>query len=281
MSVERSGAQAVTCELNGGSRNRGIKRLTDAGFSVRRTRTRTLNNQCDQHQPRQWRVCLKVRRLSLHARDRQSVLPRSAVLVQVSLIHRGGIGSSVPAAHAGAVGRGLESYIDLFVTQIRGQQVSDRGRAMALRGRSSPLPAVAPFDAFERDPVSSALASSTSARPVRLRRVGRLVAVRVAQSRPNPAGHNPSDDSGTRRSPVVAEPHRLCSATAPCRALRQVFGRDVEPRPASGPVLRGALGSGGGGSVAFAQMPSLNATGLMYCGSTVRSQIRQMPSSST
>ena len=41
------------------------------------------------------------------------------VLVQVSLIHRGGIGSSVPAAHAGAVRRGLEGYIDLFVTQIR------------------------------------------------------------------------------------------------------------------------------------------------------------------
>ena len=41
------------------------------------------------------------------------------VLVQVSLMHRGGIGSSVPAAHGTAVVRGLEGYIDLFVTQIR------------------------------------------------------------------------------------------------------------------------------------------------------------------
>ena len=41
------------------------------------------------------------------------------VLVQVSLMHRGGIGTSAPAAHAAAVGRGLEGYVDLFVTQIR------------------------------------------------------------------------------------------------------------------------------------------------------------------
>ena len=41
------------------------------------------------------------------------------VLVQVSLIHRGSIVSSAPTAHAAAVGRGLEGFIDLFVTQIR------------------------------------------------------------------------------------------------------------------------------------------------------------------
>jgi hypothetical protein len=34
-------------------------------------------------------------------------------------MHRGGIGSSVQAAHAAAVTRGLENQIDLFVTQIR------------------------------------------------------------------------------------------------------------------------------------------------------------------
>lgn len=41
------------------------------------------------------------------------------VLVQVSLMHRGGIGSSAPVGHAAAVTRGLENYVDLFVTQIR------------------------------------------------------------------------------------------------------------------------------------------------------------------
>ncbi len=41
------------------------------------------------------------------------------VLVQVSLIHRGGIGSSTIAGHAAAVSRGLEGYVDVFLTQIR------------------------------------------------------------------------------------------------------------------------------------------------------------------
>jgi hypothetical protein len=41
------------------------------------------------------------------------------VLVQVSLMHRGGIGTSAPTAHGAAVVRGLEEYVDLFVTQIR------------------------------------------------------------------------------------------------------------------------------------------------------------------
>jgi len=40
------------------------------------------------------------------------------VLVQVSLMHRGGLGSSAPAGHAAAVARGLENYVDLFVTQV-------------------------------------------------------------------------------------------------------------------------------------------------------------------
>jgi hypothetical protein len=41
------------------------------------------------------------------------------VLVQVSLLHRGGIGTSAAISHPGAVTRGLESYIDLFIQQIR------------------------------------------------------------------------------------------------------------------------------------------------------------------
>ena len=41
------------------------------------------------------------------------------VLVQVSLTHRGGMGSSIAAAHPAAVSRGLEGYIDIFLTQIR------------------------------------------------------------------------------------------------------------------------------------------------------------------
>jgi hypothetical protein len=41
------------------------------------------------------------------------------VLVQVSLMHRGGIGTSGIATHAAAVSRELDNYVDLFLTQIR------------------------------------------------------------------------------------------------------------------------------------------------------------------
>src|ERR1051325_10618629 len=41
------------------------------------------------------------------------------VLVQVSLMHRGGIGTTGTAGHAGAVQRGLENYVNLFLTQIQ------------------------------------------------------------------------------------------------------------------------------------------------------------------
>jgi hypothetical protein len=41
------------------------------------------------------------------------------VLVQVSLMHRGGIGTSAVTAHPAAITRGLENYVDVFLTQIR------------------------------------------------------------------------------------------------------------------------------------------------------------------
>jgi hypothetical protein len=41
------------------------------------------------------------------------------VLVQVSLIHRGGINGGAPSAHGQAVQHSLEEFIDLFATEIR------------------------------------------------------------------------------------------------------------------------------------------------------------------
>jgi hypothetical protein len=41
------------------------------------------------------------------------------VAVQVSLMHRGGIGTSAVPSHAATVARGLEGYVDVFVSQIR------------------------------------------------------------------------------------------------------------------------------------------------------------------
>src|SRR5262245_556192 len=56
--------------------------------------------------------------LYTHATSKLSYHERP-VLVQVSLMHRGGIGASAVAAHGASVLRGLEGYVDVFVTQIR------------------------------------------------------------------------------------------------------------------------------------------------------------------
>jgi hypothetical protein len=120
--VEDLSAQAVACGLNHEALETAVsKRFTDGGFAVRR------NSDDDTY------VYVNVMSTSLsngtcvsrydaflytHATAKLSYRDQP-VLVQVSLMHRGGIGSSAPAAHAAAVARGLEGYADLFVTQIR------------------------------------------------------------------------------------------------------------------------------------------------------------------
>jgi hypothetical protein len=96
------------------------RRLTDAGLAVRRNSdddtyvyvniitTSVSNGTC---------VSRYDAFLYTHATATLSYRDRP-VLVQVSLMHRGGIGASAPTAHAAAVVRGLEQYVDLFVTQI-------------------------------------------------------------------------------------------------------------------------------------------------------------------
>jgi len=120
--VEDLSAQAVACGLNHDAIETMVsKRLTDGGFAVRKNSdedtyvyvnvmTNTLSNgTC---------VSRYDAFLYTHATANLSYRDRP-VLVQVSLMHRGGIGSSAPAAHAAAVARGLENYVDLIVTQIR------------------------------------------------------------------------------------------------------------------------------------------------------------------
>ncbi|HXA12427.1 MAG TPA: hypothetical protein VNW93_09625 [Mycobacterium sp.] len=119
--VETLSAQAVACGLSQDAIEGALsKRLTDGGFTVRR------NSDDDTY------VYVNIMTTSLsnglcasrydaflytHATAKLSYREQ-AVLVQVSLMHRGGLGTSAPAAHGTAVVRGLESYVDLFVTQI-------------------------------------------------------------------------------------------------------------------------------------------------------------------
>lgn len=120
--VENLSAQAVACGLSRDAIEGALsKRLTDGGFAVRRNSdddtyvyvnimtTSVSNGLC---------VSRYDAFLYTHATAKLTYHDQP-VLVQVSLIHRGGIGSSVPSAHGAAVVHGLENYIDLLVTQIR------------------------------------------------------------------------------------------------------------------------------------------------------------------
>jgi hypothetical protein len=120
--VEDLSAQAVGCGLNQETIESAVsRRLTDGGFTVRKNSdddtyvyvnviTNSLSNG----------TCVSRYDAFLYTHATAKLSYRDQpVLVQVSLMHRGGIGSSAPVAHAAAVVRGLEGYVDLFVTQIR------------------------------------------------------------------------------------------------------------------------------------------------------------------
>jgi hypothetical protein len=119
--VEDLGAEAVACGLNHDAVENALsKRLTDGGFVVRKNTdddtyvyvniiTSSLPNGTCVSRYDAFLYTYATAKLSYHEQP---------VLVQVSLIHRGGIGSNPSALHPAAVMRGLENYIDVFATQI-------------------------------------------------------------------------------------------------------------------------------------------------------------------
>jgi len=119
--VEDLSAQAIACGLNHDALEAALaKRLTDGGFSVRRNSdedtylyvnvmTTSANGTCTS---RFDAFLYTTATANLSYRDRPA-------LVQVSLIHRGGMASSAAVTHAATVGRGLEGYVDTFMAQIR------------------------------------------------------------------------------------------------------------------------------------------------------------------
>jgi hypothetical protein len=120
--VEDLSTQAASCGLNHDSIEAALsKRLTDAGFTVRKNSdedTYVYINVMTTIPSTGTCVTRYDAFLYTHATAKLAYRDQP-VLVQVSLMHRGGIGSSAQAAHAAAVTRGLESHVDLFVTQIR------------------------------------------------------------------------------------------------------------------------------------------------------------------
>jgi len=128
--VEDLGSQAVACGLNHDTlENTLTKRLADAGLTVKKNSdedTYVYVNVMTSSLPNGTCVSRYDAFLYTHATAKLSY-GSQPVLVQISLIHRGSIGSSsAPGVHAAAVTRGLEGYMDLFITQIRAANRSDR-----------------------------------------------------------------------------------------------------------------------------------------------------------
>jgi hypothetical protein len=119
--VEDLSARAVACGLNHDAIEAALsKRLTDGGFAVRKNSdedTYVYVNVMTTTQSDGTCVSRYDAFLYTHATAKLSYRDQP-VLVQVSLMHRGGLGTSAPTGHAAAVARGLENYVDLFVTQI-------------------------------------------------------------------------------------------------------------------------------------------------------------------
>jgi hypothetical protein len=121
--VEDLGSQAVACGLNHDALESALaKRLTDGGLTVKKNSdedTYVYVNIQTSSLPSGTCVSRYDAFLYTHGTARLSYREQP-VLVQISLIHRGSIGSSsAPGTHSAAVTRGLENYIDLFITQIR------------------------------------------------------------------------------------------------------------------------------------------------------------------
>jgi hypothetical protein len=119
--VEDLSAQAVSCGLSHDAIEAALsKRLTDGGFSVRKNSDEDTYLYVNVMTTSSGGTCVSRYDAFLytHATAKVSYHDRP-VLVQVSLIHRGGMSSGVPPAHATAVTRGLEAYLDTFMTQIR------------------------------------------------------------------------------------------------------------------------------------------------------------------
>jgi hypothetical protein len=120
--VEDLSQQAAKCGLSHDTIESAVsKRLSDGGFTVRRNSdedTYVYVNIMTNSLPDG--TCVSRYDAFLYTQGTATLSYRDRpVLVQVSLMHRGGIGTSAPAAHAASVTRGLQGYIDLFVTQIR------------------------------------------------------------------------------------------------------------------------------------------------------------------
>jgi hypothetical protein len=122
MVVEGLSAQAATCGLNQSTLEAAVsKHLTDAGFKVLRNsdedtyayvniNTASLSTG----------YCISRYDVTIYTHTTARLSYGDApVLVEVSLLRKGGLTGGAPAAHADGVLRGVLEYVDQFATRIR------------------------------------------------------------------------------------------------------------------------------------------------------------------
>jgi hypothetical protein len=119
--IDASGPQAVACGLNQADIEMTLsKRLADAGLSVRLNAdedTYVYINVMTSHAPND--LCVSRYDVFLYTHTTASLSYHTTpVLVQVSLLHEGGLAGGPAATHPAAVQRGLEQYLDLCTTRI-------------------------------------------------------------------------------------------------------------------------------------------------------------------
>ena len=120
--MEDLSPQAAACGLSQGTLETAVsKRLSDAGFRVLRNSdedtyvyvnviTTSLSTG----------LCVSRYDVFLYTHTTAKLsYQETPVLVQVSLLHKGGIAGGAPAAHAEGVLRGVQEYVDQFSTRIR------------------------------------------------------------------------------------------------------------------------------------------------------------------
>jgi hypothetical protein len=120
--VEDLSPQAAACGLNQKTIEAAVsKSLSDAGFKVLQNSdedTYVYVNVITTSLPTGLCVSRYDASLETHTTAKLSYQD-TPVLVQVSLLHKGGIAGGAPAAHAESVLRGVKQYVDQFATQIR------------------------------------------------------------------------------------------------------------------------------------------------------------------
>jgi len=119
--VDASGPQAVACGLNQEALGTALsRRLTGAGLNVRLNAdedTYVYVNVMTSHASND--LCVSRYDVFLYTHTTAPLSYHATpVLVQVSLLHQGGLAGGPAATHPDAVQKGLEQYVDLFLARI-------------------------------------------------------------------------------------------------------------------------------------------------------------------